>query len=97
MKVLSNQIFKTSDEVTETLLSTEDQIIKFLTQNSKFGKNFKEIELFAETVSCRIYKVQGNEEEIALKIPKLVPDQQNMGFHDLIFETQLMQFMKGSA
>lgn len=52
------------------------------------GKNFKEIELIGENLSCHIYKIVGNENEIAIKIPKKVPDseQATLGFIDLIFQ-----------
>ena len=58
-------------------------------KHSKYGKNIKEIELVQETLSSKIYKVHGNDNEIAIKIPKLIPDkaQETMGFLDLIFET----------
>ena len=98
-KVLTKQIVKKSNDENEDQLVTEESIIRFLVKHSKYGKNIKEIELVQETLSSKIYKVLGNEDEIALKIPKLIPDkkQEFMGFLDLIFETQLIQFLKGAA
>lgn len=43
--------------------------------------------------------VKNIEDEIAIKIPKLIPDyeQESMGLLDLIFQTQMMQFLKSSS
>ena len=56
------------------------------------------IELVTETLSSKIYKVLEIEDEIALIIPKTLPDKeaQTQGFLDLIFETQLQQFLNGT-
>ena len=98
-KVLSKQIVKKSNEENEDQLVSDDQVLRFLSKHSKYGKNIKEIELVAETLSSRVYKVMGTEEELAIKIPKLISDrkQEYMGFLDLIFETQLQQFLKRGA
>ena len=50
--------------------------MKFLAQHSKYGKNFKEIELVNETLSSKIYKVVGTEDEIAVKVPKIIPEKE---------------------
>ena len=86
-KTLSKQVVEISKEESEDQLDSEDQILKFLTQHSKYGKHFKEIELVAETLSSKIYMVKNIEDEIAIKIPKLIPDheQETIGFLDLIF------------
>ena len=57
------------------------------------------IELVSETLSSKIYKVTEIEDEIALIIPKTFPDKENStkGFLDLIFETQLKQFLNSTT
>ena len=62
--------------------------------HSKFGKNFKEIELTDETATCKIYTVLNSEDEIAIKIPKPVHEGDKNGHLDLMFETQFLQFMR---
>ena len=64
---------------------------------SKFGKNFKEIELTYETATCKIYTLLNSEDEIAIKIPKPVHEGDKKGYLDLIFETQLLQFLRSSG
>ena len=61
--------------------------MKFLAKHSKYGKNIKEIELAAETLSSKLYIIVGAEDEIAIKIPKHYNDQTEakLGFLDLIF------------
>ena len=98
-KVLSKQVIKTCTEENEEQIDTEEQILRFLTKHSKYGMKIKEIELVAEDLNSRLYKVIGTEEELAVKVPKLISDrrQEYMGFLDIIFETQLVQFLKRGA
>ncbi len=50
----------------------------------------REIEHYQETVSHKIYKITGSEEQIVLKVAKKHGEQENhnIGILDLIFETQ---------
>ena len=56
---------------------------------AKYGKTVREIEHFMDTVSHKIYKITGSEEEIVMKIPKKISEYENqkIGILDLIFET----------
>ena len=69
------------------MLDQDEQIIRFLSKHSKFGKNVREIELVQETLSSKIYKVLSSDDEIAIKIPKVYTEQQqqSMGFEDLVY------------
>ena len=69
------------------MLDQDEQIIRFLSKHSKFGKNVREIELVQETLSSKIYKVLSSDDEIAIKIPKVYTEQQqqSMGFLDLVY------------
>ena len=88
---------KTEDE--EENLGQEEAIVKFLNKHSKYGKTVREIDHFLDTVSHRIYKITGSEEEIVIKVPKKLTDaeKERAGFLDLIFETQLAQIIGHSA
>ena len=81
------------DDAEEDLSQTEN-IIKFLNTNSKFGKNVREIEEIGETLSSTLYKVIGSGENYAIKIPKKIENQDQVAFFDIIYQTQLMQFLK---
>lgn len=80
---------KTEDE--EENFTQEEVIVKFLNKHSKYGKTVREIDHFLDTVSHKIYKITGSEEEIVIKVPKKLTDaeKEHAGFLDLIFETQL--------
>ena len=43
--VLKNQILVNSSEENDEVLDTDEQIIRFLSKHSKYGKNIKEVEL----------------------------------------------------
>ena len=73
--VLKNQILVNSSEENDEVLDTDEQIIRFLSKHSKYGKNIKEVELAQETLSSKIYKVISSEEEIAIKIPKVYTEE----------------------
>ena len=45
-------------------------------------------------MSAILYKAINSDDELVIKVPKKIPDQQNMGFLDIIYQTQLMQFLK---
>ena len=98
-KFLTNQIVVKGAENDTSELTNEEQIVKFLNQHSKIGKTFKEIELIGENLSCNIYKIVGLEREIAIKVPKKVPDseQATLGFLDLIFQMHLVQVLQGTS
>ena len=62
-------------EENDEVLDQDEQIIRFLSKHSKFGKNVREIELVQETLSSKIYKVLSSDDEIAIKIPKVYTEQ----------------------
>ena len=41
-----------------------------------------------------LYKLVGTDEEVVIKVPKKIEDQDSVAFLDLIYQTQLMQFLK---
>ena len=86
---MNKQIIVKKSEDEEEDLSNDDSIIKFINRHSKYGKTVREIEHFMDTVSHKIYKITGSEEEIVLKIPKKISEYENqkIGILDLIFET----------
>ena len=54
----------------------------------------REIEEIGETLSSTLYKVIGSGENYAIKIPKKIENQDQVAFFDIIYQTQLMQFLK---
>lgn len=62
------------DDSNEDLSQTEN-IIKFLNKHSKLGKTVREIEEIGETLSSTLYKVVGSEDELCIKVPKKIDDQ----------------------
>ena len=56
-------------------LSQIENIVKFLNKHSKHGKTVREIEEIGETLSDTLYKIVSSEEEIAIKVPKKIADQ----------------------
>ena len=93
-KYLSKQIVVLLEDDEEEDLSQIENIIRFLSKHSKFGKTVREIEEIGETLAAKIYKLVSSEGEIAIKIPKKIPDQHEVAFLDIIYQTQLMQFCK---
>lgn len=94
LKHLNKQIVISLDDDAEDDLSQMDNIVKFLNRNSRYGKTIREIEEIGETLSSTLYKIVGSEEEIAVKVPKKLPfDTETLPFTDLVYQTQLMQFM----
>ena len=92
---LTKQVVVSLEEDAEDDLSSIENIVKFLNRNSRFGKTVREIEEIGETLSSTIYKIVGTEDEIAIKVPKKLPfDPETLPFMDLIYQTQLMQFLK---
>ena len=67
-----------------------ENIIKFLNKHSKYGKNVREIEEIGGTLSMTLYKVTGTDEEVVIKVPKKIEDQDEVAFLDGIYQTQLM-------
>lgn len=83
---LGKQIVTSLTEDAEQDLSQMDNIIRFLNNNSKYGKNVREIEEIGETLSCTLYKIVGSEDEVVLKVPKaVVPGSENAGFLDIVY------------
>ena len=72
------------DDEEEDLSETEN-VIKFLNKHSKYGKNVREIEEIGETLSMTIYKLVGTDEEVVIKVPKKIEDQDSVAFLDLIY------------
>lgn len=87
MATLCKQIVKTAEDEAGIPLLSDENVKYFLQTQSKYGKNFKEIELTYETSTCKIYTVMNSEDEIAIKIPKPVHEGDKKGHLDLIFET----------
>ena len=93
---LNKQIVVTKNEDEEEDLSNDESILKFINKHSKYGKIVRELEFFQETLSHKIYKIVGSEEEIVIKVPKKLDeiDQKKVGLLDLVFETQLAQLLQ---
>ena len=53
-----------------------------------------EIEEVAETLSSTLYKIVAGTEEVVIKVPKKIEGQEEAAFLDIIYQTQLMQFLK---
>ena len=92
-----NQIVvtKTADDEDdgENDLSQEQNIIRFLNNNSKFGKTIKEIEEVGETLSAKLYKVAQSEDSFVIKVPKKLPESESDAFLDIVYQTQLIQLL----
>merc|ERR1711893_165067 len=65
---LNKQIVVTKNEDEEEDLSNDESILKFINKHSKYGKIVRELEFFQETLSHKIYKIVGSEEEIVIKV-----------------------------
>ena len=74
-------------------LSSAENIVKFINKYSLIGKHIHEIQEIGETLTCTIYKVGTSEDDIAIKVPKKIENGENYPFLDLIYETQLVQFL----
>lgn len=81
------------DDEDEDLSQTEN-IIKFLNRHSKFGKNVHEIEEVKETLTSIAYKVVGADDDMLILVPKKIEDSSEVAFLDLVYQVQLVQFLK---
>lgn len=93
-KYLGKQIVISMEDDADEDLSQTENIIKFLNTHSRFGKNVREIEEIGETLSSTLYKVVGSSEQYVIKVPKKIENQDEVAFFDIIYQTQLMQFLK---
>ncbi len=93
-KYLDSQIVVALEDDEEEDLSETENVIKFMNKHSKYGKNVREIEEIGETLSMTLYKLTGTDEEVVIKVPKKIEDQDSVAFLDVIYQTQLMQFLK---
>ena len=84
-KYLNKQIVVALEDDGDEDLSQTENIIKFLNQHSKYGKNVREIEEIGETLSSTLYKVVGSLEEVAIKVPKKIENQDEVAFFDIIY------------
>ena len=88
---------KTADDEDdgENDLSQEQNIIRFLNNNSKFGKTIKEIEEVGQTLSAKLYKVAQSEDSFVIKVPKKrkLPESESDAFLDIVYQTQLIQLL----
>mmetsp|Transcript_20727 Transcript_20727/g.25368 ORF Transcript_20727/g.25368 Transcript_20727/m.25368 type:complete len:104 (-) Transcript_20727:94-405(-) len=74
-KYLTKQIVVALEDDEEEDLQETESIIKFLNRHSTFGKNIREIEEVGETLSSKIYKVIGADDDIVIKVPKKIDDE----------------------
>ena len=93
-KYLPNQLVVPLEDDEDADLTQTENIVKFLNKHSKYGKNVRDIEELGETLSSMIYKVSGADDDIVIKVPKNIEDASEVAFLDLIYQTQLMQFLK---
>ena len=86
---------KTADDEDdgENDLSQEQNIIRFLNNNSKFGKTIKEIEEVGQTLSAKLYKVAQSEDSFVIKVPKKLLESDSDAFLDIVYQTQLIQLL----
>lgn len=93
-KYLKKQIVLALEDDEEEDLTQTENIIKFLNKHSQYGKNVREIEEIGQTLSATLYKIVDSEDEVVIKVPKKISEQDHCAFLDIIYQTQLMQFLK---